>query len=139
MNLERAIEIASRAHKGQLDKNNQPYILHPLRVMLSMNCNKERIVAVLHDVLEDTNTKESYLRSLFGDEITDAVVAISKRDGETYLGFIERCCKNALAKSVKKVDISDNASPARLYQLPPDDRTRLRIKYTKALNYIDNL
>jgi len=58
MNLEQAISIASLAHEGQLDKGGEPYILHPLRVMMKLKDERQRVVAVLHDIIEDTKVTD---------------------------------------------------------------------------------
>ena len=137
--LERAIVFATEAHAGQIDKCGEPYILHPIRVMLSMSSLKERIVAILHDVLEDTDVTEDELKEDFTLDVVAAVVAISKNDNENYLEFIARCCKNKIAINVKRADISDNASPIRLYKLDLEKRKILRQKYTRAINYIDGV
>ena len=82
--LERAIQIAAEAHSGQFDKGGEPYILHPLRVMLRMQSNEERIVAVLHDVVEDSrdHSIETLSQEGFAPAITEAVGALTKRQGE---------------------------------------------------------
>ena len=84
--LERAIEIAVEAHKGQLDKGGNPYILHPLRVMMSVDLELEKIVAVLHDVVEDSNwTFEALLAEGFSNEVIEALKSVTKKsDNEDY-------------------------------------------------------
>lgn len=90
-NLEKAIEIAAKAHAGQLDKGGEPYILHPLRVMLRMNDNLERMAAVLHDVVEDSDiTLEKLSEEGFSAEVIEAVAALTKLPGETRLQAAER-------------------------------------------------
>lgn len=82
--LERAIAVAARAHEGQQDKGGTAYILHPLRVMLRVQTTEQRIVAVLHDVLEDTSMSLSDLaREGFALKILAAVQALSRRDDES--------------------------------------------------------
>src|SRR6056297_3333643 len=81
--LERAIEIAAAGHAGQTDKAGQPYILHPLRVMLSVSSDEERMAAVLHDVLEDTRWTAAALRQEgFSEVVIEAVIALTKTGGE---------------------------------------------------------
>jgi len=107
--LEKAILIATEAHTGQVDKGGNPYILHPLRVMLAMHSEETRIVAVLHDCFEDTDVSAEDLRQAgFSGEIIDAVAALTKQAGETYADFIRRAKKNPLARIVKIGDIKDN-------------------------------
>jgi (p)ppGpp synthase/HD superfamily hydrolase len=139
MILEDAIILATKAHDGQFDKIGEHYILHPIRVMLSLNSKLERTVAVLHDVLEDTNTKPEEINEKFGPDVFNAVVALTKKEGESYSAYLMRVAENPLALRVKRADISDNMSPIRLYKLSLEKRTYLREKYMKALNILDSL
>lgn len=115
--LERAITLAVDAHEGQIDKSGQPYILHPLRVMLSLIPHGETvmIIGVLHDVVEDTPVTLDEIRVQFGDEIADGVDSVTKRprDVETYRQFVERSAKHPLGRKVKRADVNDNALPVR--------------------------
>lgn len=111
--LERAIELAAQNHAEQVDKAGEPYILHCLRVMLKMQSEDECIVAVLHDILEDTIVMPFQIESLFGPEIAAAIDSITRRDGEPYFDYIRRCSKNALAARVKVADLNDNLDPKR--------------------------
>lgn len=89
--LERAIAVAARAHEGQYDKGGAAYILHPLRVMMRVSTPEQRIVAVLHDVLEDTPlTLSDLAREGFPLKILAAVLALSRREGESYEAFVVR-------------------------------------------------
>lgn len=107
--LEKAILLAVKAHSGQKDKADSPYILHPLRVMQNMDTESEMIVAVLHDVLEDTEITADDLRNnSFSEEILDAVQMLTKQEGEEYQEFIERIKQNPIARKVKLADIEDN-------------------------------
>ena len=107
--LEKAILLAVKAHTGQKDKADQPYILHPLRVMLNMDTENEMIAAVLHDVLEDTRLTADDLRTEgFSEEAIGAVQYLTKNDGEEYEAFIDRIQQNAIARKVKLADIEDN-------------------------------
>ena len=122
--LPRAIALAAEAHDGQVDKAGAPYILHPLRVMLQMETDEERIVAVLHDILEDTHVDGHTISNLFGSEIFTAVYALTRQKDETYHAFIERAKKNPLARKVKIADIRDNLRPG---------APHLRARYENAL------
>jgi len=131
--LERAIEIAAGAHAGQQDKAGAPYILHPLRVMLSVKEPAQRIAAVLHDVVEDTPWTLEQLRAEgFGDEVLRAVDALTKRDGEDYLAFVDRAGRDPVARPVKIADIRDNMDESRIARDTDRDRERLE-KYRQAL------
>ncbi len=118
--LESAIALAAIAHAGQPDKSGTPYILHPLRVMLAMQTDEERIVAVLHDVAEDCKTGWPAIKKLrLGGEIEAAIDAITRRPDETYVDYISRLSANALARRVKLADLDDNLLPSRAAAIPP--------------------
>jgi len=137
--LEKAISIAAQAHEGQSDKAGAPYILHPLRVMMKMSTEAERITAVLHDVIEDTDwTIERLRREGFRAEILDALDCLTKEDGEEYGKFIERVNLNDLAVKVKKADLEDNLNVARLKNVTESDTKRLE-KYKQAMLMLVNL
>ncbi len=130
--LEKAILLALEAHKGQKDKGQKPYILHCLRVMLSLEEEKEQIVGVLHDVLEDTAvTKKALQKQGFCDEIIEAVEALTKKEGEDYFDYIKRVKKNAIAKKVKLADLEDNSNIKRMTQPIEEYQKRMK-KYEKA-------
>jgi GTP pyrophosphokinase len=114
--LERAIEVAVTVHAGQTDKAGATYIRHPLRVMQQMDTETERVVAVLHDVVEDTPKELDDIEHEFGPTIHDAVAALTKRDDETeqYQQFIDRVADNDIARKVKIADIEDNMDLTRL-------------------------
>src|ERR1035437_2145919 len=87
--LSTAIEIAAKAHSGQVDKAGESYILHPLRVMLSLTNDTERICAVLHDVIEDTDiTIEQLAKAGFSEETLNVISLLTRQKGETYNEFI---------------------------------------------------
>lgn len=113
--LEQAIAFAAKQHEGQVDKANVPYILHPLRVMLNVPSIEHKIVAVLHDVLEDTETSTDDLYRLgFQPQIIDAIVALTKQKGESRIEAAQRTVQNPLARVVKLADITDNMDLSRI-------------------------
>jgi guanosine-3',5'-bis(diphosphate) 3'-pyrophosphohydrolase len=125
--LERAIELAARAHAGQRDKGDQPYILHPLRVMQAMSGEAERIAAVLHDIVEDTPTTfEDLLAEGFSADVVDAVRALTKFEGETREQAARRIVGNPIARAVKLADIADNMDLSRIPNPTERDVERLR-------------
>lgn len=131
--LQKAIEIATQAHKGQFDKSGKDYIGHPLRVMEMGRSEEEKIVGVLHDVVEDTPwTFEALEAEGFSKEVVDALRCVTKTsENENYDDFIERVRKNPLAVAVKINDLSDNMDIRRLPYLSDKDIKRLK-KYLKA-------
>jgi (p)ppGpp synthase/HD superfamily hydrolase len=130
--LEDAIALAVEAHRGQKDKSGQPYILHPLRVMFSCDSETEWIVAVLHDVVEDTGRSFDDLRRMgYGDEVLSALDCVTKSNGEPYSCFMERAASNPVARNVKLADLNDNLDMRRLRSVKPKDVKRLR-KYVTA-------
>jgi (p)ppGpp synthase/HD superfamily hydrolase len=114
------------AHRGQRDKAGQPYILHPLRVMMRLESDAERTVAMLHDVVEDTPwTLERLREAGYPEDVLRALDALTRRDGETYEAFIERLRPDALARRVKLADLEDNMDVRRLTAVTPKDAERL--------------
>lgn len=112
--LTEAIRLAILAHDCQVDKSGEPYILHPLRVMLAMANETDRVVAVLHDVVEDSDAVgHGDILAFFGEGVHTAVFALTRQEGEAYTAFIERCKGNDIARRVKLADIADNLSGAR--------------------------
>ena len=131
--LQRAIEIATEAHKGQFDKSGKDYIEHPLRVMEMGKTEEEKIVGVLHDVVEDTPwTFEMLEAEGFSSEVIAALKCVTKiSEKENYDDFIEKIKKNPLAVAVKINDLTDNMDIRRLPYLSDKDVKRLK-KYLKA-------
>ncbi|MEO0642963.1 MAG: GTP pyrophosphokinase [Pseudomonadota bacterium] len=137
MNLERAIEIAVAAHKGALDKGGQPYILHPLRLMMGMKSDAERIVAVLHDVVEDSDwTFEALAGEGFAPEIIAALQSVTRSNRhEPYMDFAARAKADPIGRAVKIADITDNLDVTRIGELSDRDLARIN-KYKKALGLL---
>ena len=152
MNLEKAIKIAVEAHTGQVDKGGNPYILHPLRVMLSLDTEEERIVGILHDVVEDCEgwTWERLREQGCSDEIIEALKSVSKTPEEEkqfkkmddpnekldhYLEFIKRAKFNKIGRNVKAADIKDNLDISRIDDITESDIDRLN-RYKAALKLL---
>lgn len=125
--LQRAIEIAVEAHRGQSGRGGEPYILHPLRLMLQMTTEATRMVAVLHDVVEDNRewTLERLRAEGFARAIVEAVDALTRREGEAYLEFARRAGAHPLSRPVKLADLRDNMDMTRLPLLAARDHERL--------------
>lgn len=130
--LEKAMILAAKAHTGQLDKGGNPYILHPVRVMLGCKTLDEKIVAILHDTLEDSDlTADDLLKEGFPQVIIDAVVCLTRHKDEDYMEHIQNVAKNPLATAVKISDLSDNMDLNRLPGLTKKDFQRLE-RYIRA-------
>jgi len=138
MNLERAIEIAVSAHKGIFDKGGNPYILHPLRVMMALTTEDEKIVGVLHDVVEDSDDWDfgKLKAEGFSNTILDGLRAVTKfSEDEDYGAFIQRGLANSIGRAVKIADIKDNLDVTRIGELTNKDLKRLN-KYKKSLDIL---
>ena len=136
MNLAKAIEIAASAHSTQKDKGGSPYILHPIRVMMSLNTEEEKIVGVLHDVVEySADWDFDRLREEgFAEDIISALKSVTKQsDAENYEAFIERAGRNQIGRNVKIADIKDNLDVTRIGPLKEEDLLRIN-KYKNALS-----
>lgn len=145
--LERAIAIAAEAHAGQIDKAGKPYILHPLRVMLQLDTEDERIVGVLHDVVEDCQSKgwtfERLSEEGFSEDIILALKSVTKEedsldDDESYMKFIMRAANNPIGRSVKMADLRDNCDLNRISNPTARDHSRIA-KYRRAIELIEGL
>ena len=138
--LNRAIEIATKAHEGARDKYGSPYINHVTRVMNMGQTDNEKIVGVLHDVIEDTQwTFEDLEKEGFSREVIDALKCVTKTsEDEDYEEFIARVKINPLAVKVKLNDLTDNLDIKRMPVVLESDLKRLN-KYLKAYNELINL
>lgn len=130
--LKKALAIATKAHEGQTDKAGVPYILHPICVSNRCRTDEERIVAILHDTIEDTNVTPDYLLSEgFPKNIVEAVLSVTRNEGESYEDFVIRSKQNPIGRQVKIHDLEDNMDITRLQSLSEKDLERLN-KYLKA-------
>lgn len=131
--LEKALVIATKAHEGQTDKSGVPYILPPpLRVSNRCRTDEEKVVALLYDVIEDTNVTASYLLAEgFPPTIVEAVLSVTRNENESYDDFIFRSKLNPIGHQVKIHDLEDNMDITRLQSLSEKDLERLN-KYLRA-------
>lgn len=133
-----ALELAVEKHKNQTDKAGNPYILHPLHVMENVNSKEGKIVAILHDIIEDTDITEDYLLKIgLSKRIVDAVVALTRSKDIDYQEYIKNLSSNPLAKEVKLADLEHNMDLKRLPTLEEKDLERNR-KYQIAYHYLIN-
>jgi (p)ppGpp synthase/HD superfamily hydrolase len=108
--LDRAIQIAAKAHEGQTDRDGVPYILHPLAVMMRVTDPLAKIVAVLHDVVEDTSVTVDDLRGAgFGPEVLEPLALVTHSKSEPYCDYVIRCKANPIARAVKLADLAENS------------------------------
>ena len=137
MTLERAIEIAVSAHKGQKDKYGAPYIGHVLRVMNMGITEEEKICGVLHDVVEDTDwTFEMLAAEGLAPEILEALKGVTKlSEDEDYDHFVQRTLQNPLSCAVKMNDLTDNMDIRRIPEMTEKEVARMN-KYLKAYRTI---
>lgn len=138
--LAKAIALAAEAHAGQVDKAGDAYILHPLDVMKpflhGQGADEElACIAVLHDVVEDTDVTLGQIGQTFGGRVMEGVDGLTRRETETYMAFILRCSQNPDSERVKRVDIRHNLS--RMHNLPTADAESLTKRYETALHVFD--
>src|SRR5579859_2025018 len=125
--LEDAILLAVQAHRGQVAKGGEPYMLHVLRVMLRLDSEHERMAGVLHDVVEDTPYTLDDLRQMgYPTAVVAAVDHLTRRQSESYEAFVERALADPIARRVKLADLEDNMDVRRLTAVTDDDRARLQ-------------
>ena len=125
--LEKAIALAATAHAGQHDKGGEPYILHPIRVMLRVKGDYARMAAVLHDVVEDTAiTFDQLALEGFPEAVMEAIRALTKFPGESRLQAAARAACNPIAPQVKLADIADNMDMTRIPNPTDKDIARQR-------------
>lgn len=138
--LDIAITMASFYHMGQMSFRGRPHILHCLRVMNSVEQYGEKAmaVAILHDTIEDTTISLEKIREFCGDEVAEAVVALTHRDNESYENYIKRLSTNELAVKVKLADLHDNMRVERLNKITEGSIKRLT-KYFNAKKYLENI
>lgn len=134
--LDRAIELATVAHEGQVDKAGKPYIEHCRRVMDAVDGEHEKISAVLHDVIEDTDVSLQDLMELgFDQAVIDAVDALTKRRGETRLQAAARAATNPIALRVKLADNADNMDLSRIKNPTEKDHARM-VEYRRVRDFL---
>lgn len=134
---EKAMQIAEKVHSSQVDKGGKPYINHPVRVERMCSRQEDRLVALLHDTVEDGDIASEYLLMVgFPQEVVDAVLSVSRKRGEDYFDFILRCKENPIGRRVKIADLKDNMDITRLNELTEKDIERLK-KYHKAYKMLN--
>lgn len=133
--IAKALQIAVEAHKGAVDKGGNDYIFHPISVALHMKTNEEKIVALLHDIVEDTEiTIEDLRKQGFSEKILMAIDAITRRENEDRETYLCRVKANSLAKAVKIADLNHNSDITRIIEPKEKDFERIK-KYVKEIKF----
>lgn len=134
--LDKAAMICVTKHAGQRDKMGCAYFQHPMRVAMHCTTDAEKIVALLHDTIEDTDVTPNYLLAEgFPREIVDAVLSVTKREGESYEDFVRRASQNHIGRVVKLRDLEDNLNALRLDHFDADMAARYN-KYLAARRFL---
>lgn len=134
--LDKALEIATKAHYGQRDLGGKDYIDHPKRVADNCNTEDEKIVAFLHDTIEDAHlTPQMLYNEGFSKKIVEAVLSVTRKKDETYNEYIMRAKNNPIGRVVKINDILDNLNISRLEEISDEDKRRVS-KYIVSLRIL---
>lgn len=136
-NTKKAINLMYKYHDGQLDKSGLPYIFHPFSVAYDFEEEDLCIVALLHDIVEDTSCTFEELESMFSKDVVDAIRLMTHSDEDDYFSYIERLSDNRLASLVKISDLKHNSDESRLNNITQRDIKR-NLKYKKALEILLN-
>ena len=131
-----AMKLAYKAHHGQVDKGGVPYIFHPLHLAEEMEDEYTTCVALLHDVVEDTDVTLEELGTRFPAEVVEAVALMTHQKGEPYLEYVRRIGQNPIAKAVKLADIRHNSDSRRLPEADPETLRYYEVKYKAALEVL---
>lgn len=131
-----AEEFAEKKHFGQVDRAGVAYIEHPRTVASRVDGELEKVVAFLHDTVEDTDTTVEEIRSIFGDEVAEAVSCLTREKGVSYRQYIEKIKGNELARKVKLADLSHNMELSRLPNVTKSDIERVEKRYKKAVEIL---
>lgn len=131
-NTKKAMKLCFKAHKDQVDKSGMPYVFHPFHVAEQMTDEATTIVALLHDVVEDTDyTLEDIAAEGFGKDILEAVALMTHEDDIPYLDYVAKLKENPIARAVKLADLAHNSDLSRIGEIDEETKQRLE-KYKKA-------
>ena len=132
-----AMKIAYAAHHGQVDKGGIPYIFHPIHLAEQMEDEYTTCVALLHDVVEDTDVTLKELTKIFPDQVIEAVQVMTHGDDEPYYDYVRRVKENPIAKIVKLADLRHNSDESRMPEASEEQRLYFREKYRKAFEILE--
>lgn len=136
-NTKKALKLCFEAHKEQTDKSGMPYVFHPFHLAEQMNTEETTIVALLHDLVEDTDyTIDDLINMGFDKTVTDAIALMTHTDGTDYIDYVRMIKNNPIAKTVKLADLKHNSDLTRLDVVDEKALTR-REKYLKAIALLE--
>jgi (p)ppGpp synthase/HD superfamily hydrolase len=133
--IEKALKLILEHHAGQTDRAGKPYVLHPITVMTYVDTDEEKVVALLHDIVEDTDVNVYLLKRIFGDTVAEAVDLLTHRDEDSYTEYVQRLAHHTVARHVKMADLKHNMDITRIPEPKQRDFDRVR-KYEKKLRYL---
>ena len=133
-----ASKIAYKAHEGQTDKAGVPYIFHPIHIAEQMDSEESCVVALLHDVIEDSDITLEILSKYFNNDIIAALRVLTKKENDDYVMYIKRVKTNKLATKVKIKDLEHNRDLTRLDEVTDRDKKR-SMKYWEAIRYLEDI
>lgn len=136
-----AMKLAYKAHHGQLDYNGIPYIFHPIHLAEQMDDEVSCCVALLHDIVEDTDVTLAELEAVFPPEVTNAVALLTHCDGVDYFDYVRAIKANPIARKVKLSDLSHNSDQSRCVgsDLTEERKAAWRVKYEKATKILTEI
>ena len=133
----KALKLCFEAHKEQVDKSGMPYVFHPFHLAEQMQTEEATVVALLHDVVEDTDYTIDDLTSMgFGKTITDAIALLTHADGVAYMDYVRKIKNNPIAKAVKLADLKHNSDLTRL-DVVDEKALNRKEKYSKAIKLLE--
>ena len=139
--VNKALKLMYEKHKDQVDKQGIPYVFHPFIVANNMETEEETIVALLHDIVEDTDMTLDDLQKLgFSDTVIEAIDTLTHKDNEEYSDYIKRISKNKLATKVKIADLHHNMDITRFTNtIIPDSYFKKYQIYEQSLLFLENI
>ena len=134
----KALKLCFEAHKEQIDKSDMPYVFHPFHLAEQMIDEETTVVALLHDVIEDTEYTFDDLRKMgFGENILSALTLLTHDDNVPYMDYVAMIKPNPIARAVKLADLRHNSDMSRFDVITPYDYTRAE-KYKKAIEFLES-
>ena len=136
-NTKKALKLCFEAHKEQVDKSGMPYVFHPFHLAEQMQTEETAVVALLHDLVEDTDYTIEDLTSMgFGKNITDAIALMTHADDVAYMDYVRKIKNNPIAKAVKLADLKHNSDLTRL-DIVDEKALNRREKYLEAIKLLE--